>query len=103
MRILQQAGTHESTVLVGASGACIGGATQEASLSHVSHGAQTKKGGRPCQPQLPISGDGTYVQALPHAIHARTLRLEQSMALLRPPPPRVPLSSSELHTVASFV
>ena len=39
---------------------------------------------------------------LAHAIHARTLRLEQSMALLPPPPPRVPLSSSELHIVASF-
>ena len=39
---------------------------------------------------------------LAHAIHARTLHLEQSMALLPPPPPRVPLSSSELHIVASF-
>ena len=42
-------------------------------------------------------------RSLAHAIHARTLRLEQSMALLPPPPPRVPLSSSELHIVASFV
>ena len=41
-------------------------------------------------------------RSLAHAIHARTLRLEQSMALLPPPPPRVPLSSSELHIVASF-
>ena len=40
---------------------------------------------------------------LAYAIHARTLRLEQSMALLPSPPPRVPLSSSELHIVASFV
>ena len=40
---------------------------------------------------------------LAYAIHARTLRLEQSMALLPSPPPRVPLSSSELHVVASFV
>ena len=40
--------------------------------------------------------------ALAHAIHARTLRLEQSMALLPPPPPRTPLSSSELLIVASF-
>ena len=38
-----------------------------------------------------------------HVIHARTLRLEQFMALLPPPPPRVPLSSLELHIVASFV
>ena len=38
-----------------------------------------------------------------HAIHAITLRLEQSMALLPLPPPRVPLSSSELHIVASLV
>ena len=42
-------------------------------------------------------------RSLAHAIHARTLRLEQSMALILPPPPRVPLSSSELHIVASFV
>ena len=42
-------------------------------------------------------------RSLAHAIHARTLRLMQSMALLPPPPPRVPLSSSELHIVASFV
>ena len=42
-------------------------------------------------------------RSLAHAIHARTLRLEQSMALLPPPPARVPLSSSgELHIVASF-
>ena len=33
---------------------------------------------------------------------ARTLRLEQSMALLPRAPPRVPLSSSELLFVASF-
>ena len=39
---------------------------------------------------------------LAHAIHARTLRLEQSMALLPPPPQRVPLFPSELHIVASF-
>ena len=38
-----------------------------------------------------------------HARHSRTLRLEQFMALLPPPPPRVPLSSAELHIVASFV
>ena len=38
-----------------------------------------------------------------HAIHAKTIRLEQSMALLPSPPPRLPLSSSELHVVASFV
>ena len=42
-------------------------------------------------------------RSLAHAIHARTLRLDQSMALLTPPQPRVPLSSSELHIVASFV
>ena len=42
-------------------------------------------------------------RSLAHAIHARTLRLEHSMALLSPPPLRVPLSSSELHIVASFV
>ena len=41
-------------------------------------------------------------RSLGHAIYARTLRLEQAMALLPPPPPRVPLSSSELHIVASF-
>ena len=41
--------------------------------------------------------------SLAHAIHARSLRLEQSMALLPPPPPPVPLSSSELHIVVSFV
>ena len=41
-------------------------------------------------------------RSLAHAIHARTLRIEQSMALLPPPPPRVSLSSSELHIVASF-
>ena len=35
-------------------------------------------------------------RSLAHAMHARTLRLEQSMALLPPPPPRAPLSSSEL-------
>ena len=36
-------------------------------------------------------------------IHARTLRPEQSMALLTPPPPRIPLSSMEVHVVATFV
>ena len=41
-------------------------------------------------------------RSLAHAIHARTLRLEQSMALLPPPPLRVPLSSSELLIVDSF-
>ena len=41
-------------------------------------------------------------RSLAYAIHARTLRLEQSTALLPPPPPRVPLSSSELQIVASF-
>ena len=41
-------------------------------------------------------------RSLAHAIHARSLRLEQSMALLPPPPPHVPLSSLELHIVASF-
>ena len=41
-------------------------------------------------------------RSLAHAIHARTLRLEQSMALLPPPPPRAPLSSAELLLVASF-
>ena len=40
--------------------------------------------------------------------HARTLRLELSMALLPPQPPRAPLSYAELlllllHIVASFV
>ena len=42
-------------------------------------------------------------RSVAHAIHARTLRIEQSMALLPPPPVRVPLPSSELHIVASFV
>ena len=42
-------------------------------------------------------------RSLAHAIHARTLRLEQSMALLPPPSPRALLSSSELRLVASFV
>ena len=42
-------------------------------------------------------------RSLAHAIHARTLRLEQAMALLPPPPPRALLSSSELHLVASSV
>ena len=41
-------------------------------------------------------------RSLAHAIHARTLRLEQSMALLPPPPPRASLFSSELLIVASF-
>ena len=34
-------------------------------------------------------------RSLAHAIHVRTLRLEQSMALLPPPPSRVPLSYAE--------
>ena len=34
-------------------------------------------------------------RSLAHAIHARTLHLEQSMALLPPPPSRVPLSYAE--------
>ena len=42
-------------------------------------------------------------RSLAHAIHARTLRLDQSMALLPSPLPRIPLSSAELHIVASFV
>ena len=42
-------------------------------------------------------------QSLGHAVYARTLRVEQFMALLPPPPPRVPLSFSELRVVASFV
>ena len=42
-------------------------------------------------------------RSLAHAIHARTPHPEQSMALLPAPPPRVTLSSSELHIVASFV
>ena len=42
-------------------------------------------------------------RSLALAIHARTLRLEQSMALLPPPPSRAPLSSSELRNLASFV
>ena len=42
-------------------------------------------------------------RSLAHVIHAINLRLEQSMALLPPPPPRVPLSSAELRIVASFV
>ena len=42
-------------------------------------------------------------RSLAHAIHAGTLRLEESMALLPPPPSRAPLSSSELRIVASFV
>ena len=41
-------------------------------------------------------------RSLAHAIHARFLRLEESMALLPPPPSRAPLSSSELHIVASL-
>ena len=48
---------------------------------------------------VPIALPGS----LAHAIHAKTPRLEQSMALLPPPPPRSPLSSSELLRVASFV
>ena len=39
-------------------------------------------------------------RSLAHAIHARTLRLEEGMALLPPPPPRVLLSSAELRIVA---
>ena len=42
-------------------------------------------------------------RSLALAIHARTLRIEQSMALLPPPPSRAPLSSSELRNLASFV
>ena len=42
-------------------------------------------------------------RSLAHAIHATTLSLEQSMALLPPAPPRIPLSSSELFIGASFV
>ena len=41
-------------------------------------------------------------RSLAHAIHARFLRLEESMALLPPPPSRAPLSCSELHIVASL-
>ena len=41
-------------------------------------------------------------RSLANAIRARTLRIEQSMTLLPPPPPHVPLSSSELLIVASF-
>ena len=41
--------------------------------------------------------------SLSHAIHARTLRLEQFMTFLPPPPPRAPLSFAELPIVASFV
>jgi hypothetical protein len=37
-------------------------------------------------------------RSLAHAIHARTLRLEQSMALLPPPPPAAFLTSAELHS-----
>ena len=37
-----------------------------------------------------------------HAIHARFLRLEESMALLPPPLLRAPLSSTELHIVSQF-
>ena len=40
--------------------------------------------------------------SLAHAIHARFLRLEDSMALLPPLMPRAPLSSSELHIVDSL-
>ena len=42
-------------------------------------------------------------RSLAHAIHSRTLHVEQSMALLPPPPSRAPLSSLELRNVASFV
>ena len=41
-------------------------------------------------------------RSLAHAIHDRTRRLEQSMALLPPPLLSVPLSSSESLTVVSF-
>ena len=41
-------------------------------------------------------------RSLAHAIHAVILRLEQSMALLPPPPQRALLSSSELQIVARF-
>ena len=41
-------------------------------------------------------------RSLAHSIHARFLRLEESMALLPPPPSRAPLSSSELHVVTSL-
>ena len=40
-------------------------------------------------------------RSLPHSIHARILRLEESMALLPPPSSRAPLSSSESHVVTS--
>ena len=42
-------------------------------------------------------------RSLAHTMHARTLRLEQSMALLPPSPLRTPLSTSKLFLVASFV
>ena len=42
-------------------------------------------------------------RSLAHAIHARFLRLEESMALLPPPLPRAPLSSTELHIVSQFI
>ena len=45
----------------------------------------------------------TLQRSLANAIHARTLRLEQSIALLPRPPVRNTLSSSELLVVASFV
>ena len=41
-------------------------------------------------------------RSLAHSIHARFLRLGESMALLPPPPSRAPLSSSELHVVTSL-
>ena len=41
-------------------------------------------------------------RSLAHVIHARFLRLEESMALLPSPLPRAPLSSTELHIVASL-
>ena len=41
-------------------------------------------------------------RSLAHSIHAGFLRLEESMALLTPPPSRAPLSSSELHVVTSL-
>ena len=41
-------------------------------------------------------------RSLAHAIHARFLRLEESMALLPPHLRHAPLSSTELHIVASL-
>lgn len=44
----------------------------------------------------------TLQQRLAHAICARNLCLEGAMALVPPPLPRAPLTSSELHIVATF-